>query len=538
MDTIYITGHRNPDTDAIVSAMSYAALKNALGDRNYQAARLGQVSDETQAVLDHFGMQAPKFINTARTQVQDLDFDTPPILSPAATISRAWQMMKKDEISVLPVANEDGTLFGMISAGDVASNDIVSVRNPYIKDVPIYNLLSVLEGRVLNEGGNMLDSISGEVTIALPVGRDNLLFSNKDSIIICGDQPDMIRRAVELNVNCVIVCQAEVSQELLEMETSTCIITTPLDAYRAVRLIHYALPISGICNCGDLVYFHLTDYIDDVRNKILESRFRAYPILDEHEHVVGTLSRFHLLRPRRKRFILMDHNERAQSVPGLEQAEILEIVDHHRLADIETTTPIYVRNEPVGSTTTIVAGMYQEKGLMPTAKIAGLMAAAIVSDTVMFKSPTCTQRDIDVANRMARIGNVSLEELGQLIFTANSGENKSVEAMINTDYKEFHIAGHNLAVSQITSMDSDTLLKRKDEFLEAMLAIKNKKKFDTILLMITDVLLDGTQLLYVGDEKTICQAFGICNEDSHCVFLPNIMSRKKQIIPMLSSLWG
>lgn len=539
METIYITGHRNPDTDSIVSAMAYAALKNALGDRRYQAARLGQISDETQVVLDHFGVQPPPLLDNLRTQVQDLNFDTPPILAPAATISRAWDIMMSDENSkVLPVANEDGTLYGMISAGDVATNDMATIHDPYITGVPVYNLLSVLEGRILNKSGEMKDIISGEVTIALPTGRENLIFSKQDSIVVCGDQPDMIRRAMELNVNCVIVCQAEVEQELLDMKTESCIISTPFDAYRAVRLICNAMPIGGICRNDDLVSFHLEDYIDDVRNTVLESRFRAYPILDENERVVGTLSRFHLLRPRRKQVILVDHNERSQSVAGLEQAVILEIVDHHRLADIETKNPIYVRNEPVGSTATIVAGMYQEKGLMPSETMAGLMAAAIVSDTVMFKSPTCTQRDIDVANRMARIANVSLEELGQIIFAASCSDDKTVQAMLETDYKEFHIAGHNLAISQITCMDSDRLLKRKDEFLSAMREIRKSKRMDTVLLMITDVLLDGTQLLFVGDENNIAQAFGIRNPEENHAFLPKILSRKKQVVPTLSALWG
>lgn len=538
MDKVYITGHRNPDTDSIVSAMAYAALKNALGQRQYCAARLGQVSDETQAVLNKFDAQPPELINNVRTQVRDLDFDTPPTLSAAATISRAWQMMQADRISVLPVANEDGTLYGMLSAGDVANYDMLAVRNAVVEHVPVYNLLSVLEGRVLNEVGQMRDEISGEVTIALPAGRENLLFSSPESIVVCGDQPDMIRRALDLGVTCVIVCQAEVQQELLEAETDTCIISTPYDAYRAVHLICHALPIGRICKSHDLVCFHLDDYIDDVRNTVLESRFRAYPILDENEHVVGTLSRFHLLRPRRKQVILMDHNEKAQSVAGLEQADILEIVDHHRLADIETRNPIYVRNEPVGSSTTIVADMYQEKGLMPTAKMAGLMAAAIVSDTVMFKSPTCTQRDIDIANRMSRIANVSLEELGQTIFSAATGEDKSAESIIRTDYKEFHIGGHNLAVSQITCLDSDRLMARKEEFLATMETIRKKNGLDIVLLMITDVLVEGSYLLYSGDTETIRQAFNITGEEKNSVFLPKIMSRKKQIIPSLSALWG
>ena len=537
MDTVYITGHRNPDTDSIVSAMAYAALKNALGKREYKAARLGQISDETQIVLDRFGFRPPMLISDLRTQVRDLDYDTPPSLSAAATISRGWQTMQSEKISVLPVANEDGTLYGMLSAGDVAGYDMTSVRNPRMGDIPVYNLLSVLEGKILNEGGELKDVISGEVTIALPASRENLMFSSKDSIVVCGDQPDMIRRALEIGVNCVIVCQAEVSLELLEGETGTCVISTPIDAYQAVRLICHALPISHICNSRDLVCFHLDDYIDDVQDAVLESRFRAYPILDENERVVGMLSRYHLLRPRRKRVVLMDHNEKAQSVIGLDQTEILEIVDHHRLADIETKNPIHVRNEPVGSTTTIVAGMYQEKGLMPTAKMAGLMAAAIISDTVMFKSPTCTQRDMDVATRMARIANLSLEELGKAIFSATCGDDKTVEAMLHTDYKEFHIAGHNLAVSQITCMDSDRLMARKEEFLSAMETVHQQRGLNTVVLMITDVLLEGTWLLYVGDEDTIEQAFGLRGA-KNSAFLPKIMSRKKQVIPTLSALWG
>ena len=537
MDTIYITGHRNPDTDSIVAAMAYAALQNAMGSRQYQAARLGQISDETQIVLDRFGFQPPRLIENVRTQVRDLDYDTPPTLSPAAAISRAWETMQGGKLSILPVANEDGTLFGTLSAGDIASYDMTTVHNPRVDDIPVFNLISVLEGKLLHESAETPDMVSGEVTIALPASRENLLFSSPDSVVICGDQPDMVRRALDLQVNCVIVCQGEVAPEALEKAGKTCVISTPIDAYQALRLIFHALPIARICKDHDLVCFHLDDYIDDVQDAVLESRFRAYPILDEEEKVVGMLSRFHLLRPRHKRVVLVDHNEKSQSVVGLDQADILEIIDHHRLADIQTTNPIHVRNEAVGSTNTIIAEMYQEKGLMPTAKMAGLMAAAIVSDTVMFKSPTCTQRDIDIANRMARIASVKLEDLGQAIFSASCGDDKTAEAMLKTDYKEFHIAGHNLAVSQITTMDSARLLDRKGEFIKIMTAAQESQGLDTVVLMITDVLLEGTQLLFVGDEDTIRQAFGIKGEVS-CAFLPKIMSRKKQVIPMLSALWG
>ena len=239
MDTIYVTGHRNPDTDSIVSAMAYAALRNALGDREYRAARLGHVSDETQLVLDRFGFTAPTWIKTMRTQVRDLDYDTPPALSSAVTVSRAWSVLSSDSsIAAIPVSNEDGTLFGMLSSGDIAAYDMGSIVRPHVEEIPVFNLLSVLEGRILNEAGNLIDTITGDVCIALPQSCENLLFSDENSIVVCGHQPDMIRRALDLNVRCVILCQAELDEELRSLPTNTCIISTPFDAYRAVRLIY------------------------------------------------------------------------------------------------------------------------------------------------------------------------------------------------------------------------------------------------------------------------------------------------------------
>lgn len=389
----------------------------------------------------------------------------------------------------------------------------------------------------MNDAGNMIDTITGEVCIALPQTCENLLFSGKDSIVVCGHQPEMVRRALDIGVKCVIICQAELDDEIRKIETDTCIISTPFDAYRAVRMIYQSIPVSRICRTEGIECFHLDDYVDDVREGMLQSRYRCYPILDENERVVGTLSRYHLIRPRRKQVVLVDHNEAAQSVPGLEQAEILEIIDHHRLADIQTGNPIYFRNEPVGSTTTIIAGMYQEKGLMPSEKLAGIMAAAIVSDTVMFKSPTCTQRDRNMAERMARIANVSLDELGQQIFSASWSDDKTASEMLFADFKDFHIAGNTLGVGQITCVNSAHILERKDEFLVEMEKTMKAREYDIMLLMLTDVLLEGTQLIYLGDEETIRQAFSP-DAKNHVVFLPKVMSRKKQVIPALSAMWG
>ena len=537
MDPIYVTGHRNPDTDSIVAAMAYTALQNALGEREYEAACLGRVSDETQIVLNRFGFAPPKQIHSMYTQVRDLGFDCPPVLSAAVTVGRAWKELQgQKNISALPVANEDGTLYGMLSRENVASYNMDLVSSGYLEEVPLFNVLSVLEGRVLNDAGEGIDTISGEVTIALPQNRENLLFHRQDSIVLCGHQPDMIRRALVRNVNCLELCEAELSEELRSLPTSTCIIFTPFDAYRAARLIFQSTPIGRICRTTDLVCFHLDDRVDAVREQVLKFRDPCYPILDENEKVAGVLTRYHLLKPRRKRVVLVDHNEAAQSVPGQEEAEILAIIDHHRLADVQTANPVYFRNEPVGSTNTIIARMVQERGLIPSANLAGMMAAAILSDTVMFKSPTCTNRDVWAAERMARIARVSLEELGKEIFSVSAG-NKTEEEILFSDYKEFHIAGHSLAVAQITCMDSEDMLQRKDKFLEIMRATAKKKGFALMILMLTDVLLEGTQIIYVGDDDTVEQAFHVTPRDN-TAFLPDVMSRKKQVIPMLSALWG
>ena len=536
MNEIYVTGHRNPDTDSIAAAMSYAALRNALGDRRYIPVHLGHISDETERMLRHFGLSEPEAIRTVRTQVRDLDFDTPPCLSSSVTMDRAWNVMHEQRISAVPVVNDDGSLYGMLSAGDIATFSMETLVDTRVEDLPVFNLVSVLEGRIVNECSGIPTSISGNVVVAMPQASENLRFTGANNVVLVASQPDMIQRALDQKVSCLIICRADIDPDLENYEGDTCIISTPFAAGRACRLIYQAIPISRPCQRGEIVCFHLDDYIDDVREVVLKSRYRSYPVLDEKERVVGTLSRYHLLRPRRKQVVLVDHNEFAQSVPGLDQAEILEIIDHHRLADIQTGQPIYVRNEPVGSTNTIIAAMYQEHGVIPSGPMAGLMAAAILSDTVMFKSPTCTKRDISMAQRLARIANVKLDDLGKELFSSVSPD-KPVQELIASDFKEFHIAEQMLGVGQITCLDSLEIMTRKDELLKEMARLRDERHYDMVLLMLTDVLLEGTQLLYVGSDDAIRNAFSVEPKDN-TLFLPGVMSRKKQIIPMLTALWG
>ena len=534
MSEIYVTGHKNPDTDSIVAAIAYANLRNAVGDRAYKAVRIGSINDETRHILEYFDVPEPEFVKNMRTQVRDLDYDHPPVLTAGVTIDLAWRTLGENEIASMPILNDDGTLYGVLSAGDITTYDISSIYDSRIDGLPVFNLLSVIEGRVVNGLKNTRNTISGNVVLAIPSAFES--GHRKGDIIICGNQPEMVEEAVKCGASCVILCQSEIRSEWEEIE-EPCIISTPVDARTVSRTIFQAMPVSKICHTEEIVSFHLDDYLDDVREVLLKSRFRCYPILDENEQVVGTLSRFHLLKPRRKQVVLVDHNEAAQSVNGLEQVEIMEIIDHHRLADIQTTQPVSVRNEPVGSTNTILTSMYQELGVIPSPKIAGLMAAAIISDTVMFKSPTCTQKDIAMAERLARIANISLEELGKEIFAAGISADKSAEDLLKTDYKQFHISGQNLGVGQITCVDSKPLLERKDEFLAVMKKFRKEQDLDYVILMLTDVLLEGSHLIYLGNDDTIAQAFNVAPENNH-VFLPGVMSRKKQIIPMMTALWG
>ena len=534
----FVCGHRNPDTDSIVSAMAYATLCNTLGENDYIPARLGHLNDETSFLLKRFGFEPPTYITTVRTQVKDIDFDRPPRLGGSVPVSHAWEIMRENpNLSALPVTNEDGSLLGMITAGGIAESDMRAIEVPVLRDAPVYNVLSALEGHVLNRHDDVFDFISGEVVIALPTPSEPLRGVKEGFVVICGEQENVVEKALELKANCIILCQSSLAEKYHGFSSSTCIISTPYDAWRAARMLYQATPVSRIAKTDELVCFHEEDFLDDVREAVLQSRYRSYPVLDGNDKVIGTLSRFHLLRPRRKRIVLVDHNELGQSVPGLDQAELVAIIDHHRLADVQTGYPVFMRNEPVGSTTTIVATMYQEHGLMPSEKMAGLMAAAIISDTVMFKSPTTTNRDRRIAERLARIAGLDLEALGREVFSASNAD-KNAETLLKTDFKEFNIAEHKIGISQITTMDSDHMLLRADELLTEMEKLKKEKQYDMVLLMITDVLREGTELLFLGDKEIIRQAFNIGAIEGSRLFLKGVVSRKKQMVPALAQLWG
>ena len=537
MDSVFVIGHRNPDTDSVVSAMAYAALNNALGENNYIAARAGHLNTETSFLLQHFGFQPPIYLKSVRTQVADVDYDTPPSLGAGVPVSYAWNMLhnEQDSVSALPITEEDGRLFGLVTAGSIAESDMKSVSDPTVSSVPIYNLLSALEGHIINSEEDFFDEISGEVVIALPADGTEI---KSGSIVLCGNQKSIADQAIEAGASCLIFCGTSLGEQYRNRSCTTCLIVCPYDAYRAARLIFQSIPVGRIACTKDLKYFHLSDYIDDVRDTVIQSRFRSYPVLNEQDKVVGTLSRYHLIRPRKKKVVLVDHNETGQAVNGLDQAEIIAIIDHHRLADVQTGNPVFMRNEPVGSTTSIVASMYQEAGLMPSPALAGLMAAAIISDTVMFKSPTCKPHDKILAERLARHAGINCEELGKAMFSRGVSPDMPAEDLARTDMKEFHLGSHTLAISQITTVDSEHFLPRSVDFIHALDKIRSEKQYDIVLMMITNVLKEGTELFFSGDEEVIRNAFSVDEIHGRHVFLPGVLSRKLQIVPALSQLWG
>ena len=469
MDPVYVFGHKNPDTDSIVAAIAYASLRNALGDREYVACRLGVLSDETSRILQRFGFESPMRLHDVRTQVKDLSFDRPPILSDAVTVHKAWELMNESDLpsASLPIANEEGKLFGMLTSGDIAQYDLRFVEETLLQDVPLFNLLSCLDGQIWGDYGDVT-GLSGELCIAVP-GMPQAF--PEHGIVITGRDSAVLKAAYAAGATAVIVCGGQLQPEDMPDRGTTVIITTPYD------------------------------------------------------------------RPNRKKVVLVDHSETAQSVDGLGEAQILAIIDHHRLADVETVDPIYVRTEAVGASTTIIATMFQERGIMPGQKLAGLMAAGILSDTILFQSPTCTDRDKIMAERMARLAGLSLTELGKDIFSSTLPADADVKELLFTDFKQFQIAGHSLGIGQFTSTDCEQLVSRHDEVIAIMEEERNKRGYEMLLFMLTDVLKRSTRLLAVGDLNELGQVFNVKFKDNAAT-LPGVMSRKKQIVPTLSLIWG
>lgn len=536
---ILIIGHKNPDTDSICSAIAYSHLKNSIDKENkYIPTRIGSISSETSYVLKYFGVGQPELIADVKTQISDISIKNIPTVQPSISMKRAWETMKNSNITTLPVSGDGRKLDGIITVGDIAQsymdiydNDILSVAK-----TPYKNLLEVLEGEMIV--GNVEDCINnGRVLIGAMNPEVMESYIKPKDIVILGNRYETQLCCIEMDAQCLIVTGGlPVANSIKKLaETNNCaIIISPHDTYMVARLINQSMPISYFMKKANLTVFNIDDYIDEIREIMVKKRYRNFPVVDSANNFQGMVSRASLINLRRKQVILVDHNERSQAVEGLEEAEVLEIIDHHRIGDIETGGPVYFRNQPLGCTATILYNMYQENGVEIPRNIAGLLCAAILSDTLMFKSPTCTAMDRTAAEKLAQIAKIEMQEFAKDMFRAGSDlANKREKEIFYQDFKQFKVGNLSLGVGQINSMDRSELDEIRERMLQYMKKVNKEKKLDLVLFMLTDIAHESTELLFVGNHtELVARAFdGITHENS--IELPGVVSRKKQVIPPL-----
>ena len=540
-DTVYITGHKNPDSDSICAALAYAEYKNKTGSDHYVPVRLGEINRETYFILAYFGVEPPEYIEDVRLQISDLNIDKIAPISSEITLKMAWNIMRMNNVKSIPVVDENETLNGIVSVSNVTESYMDVWDNMILgkSKVTVNNLLDTLTGQLLHLNKDR-KHFYGKI-YALSASPDEVSKTLEEGdIVITGNRRDSLEGAVERKVSLIIITgSGDMDEDLLERakENRVTVINTPYDTYTTSRLISQSVPVNYVMTKENIMYFSSDDYIGDIRNTMAETRFRSYPVVSEENKVVGTISRFHLISGKKKKVILVDHNEKGQSVKGLNEAEILEIIDHHRVADVATSTPIFFRNEPVGSTSTIVANIFFENGIRPSKKTAGLLAAAIISDTLLFKSPTSTNVDRLVLQRLAQIADIDVEEFALEMFKyGTSLAGKSPQEILKQDFKVFTYDNSKIGVSQVYTMDSDTIDELKDTIIETMEEMTEHEGFGLQLLIVTDIYKEGSELIAVGKQKDVInKAFDVQMKENS-VYIPGILSRKKQVIPPISSV--
>ena len=535
-EKIYVIGHKNPDTDSICSAIAYADLRQKVTGQVHEAKRAGHVNDETAYVLDRFGVEAPKLLTDVRLQVRDLDIHEMPGLKPNASIRDTWERMRQEQAKTLPIVKDD-ELVGVVSTGDIAKSymDVYDSEILSKARTQYRNIVKTLDGTMItgNEHGYFMRG-----KVAIGASSPNLMeeFIEKDDLVILGDLEEAQACAVNIDASCMVICKdAEVSPKLIQKakEQSIVIIQTPYDTFTTARLINQSIPVKFYMTSGPLTMFRMNDYVDDIKDIMAKKRFRDFPILDRHGRFKGFISRRRFLGASKKKVILVDHNERSQAVDGIEEAEIIEIIDHHRLGDIETVSPITFRNQPVGCTATIINQMYEENEIEVPREIAGLLCGAIISDTLLFRSPTCTPLDERTAKKLAKISDIDLEQMAQEMFNAGSNlKGKSAEDICFQDFKQFTVNDTIFGVGQITSMSKEELAAIRDMMTEHLPKVLEAHNLNMIYFMLTDILAESTELLCVGTgaRGIALSAFDL-PDNAKSLILKGVVSRKKQLIP-------
>lgn len=542
-----VIGHRNPDTDSICSAICYANLKQAVTGEEYMPARAGHVNGETQFVLDYFGAEEPQLVEDVRTQVRDIEIRKTKGVADNISLKRAWNIMQENNVVTIPSVREDGTLEGLITVGDITKtymniydSSILSKANTQYS-----NIIETLEAElIIGSAEAYFDQ--GKVLIAAANPDLMEFYIEPHDLVILGNRYESQLCAIEMGADCIIVCEGaavSVTIKKIAQERGCTIIATTYDTYTAARLINQSMPISYFMTREHLITFNSDDYIDEIREVMASKRHRDFPILDKDGRYLGMISRRNLLGAKGKQVILVDHNEKNQAVAGIENAEILEIIDHHRLGTIQTMSPVFFRNQPLGCTATIIYQMYQEAGIKVEPKIAGLLCSAIVSDTLLFRSPTCTPVDEMAARALADIAGIDIEKYAMEMFSAGSNlKDKSDEEIFYQDFKRFTSGKVTIGVGQITSLNGgelDKLKGRMEAFMEK--ALENNG-LDMIFFMLTNILTETTELICEGQGalqlagKAFHQDIELLEEEGlkePVLRLPGVVSRKKQLIPEL-----
>ncbi|MDR3271446.1 MAG: putative manganese-dependent inorganic diphosphatase [Peptococcaceae bacterium] len=532
---IYVLGHKNPDTDSICAAISYAELKKRRGF-NAVAGRLGELNRETAFVLNYFGVAAPELVETVKKQVSDLSIDVTPSISPEIPVKTTWTIMKNSNVKSLPVVDENEKLVGVVTLSNITEKymDVLDNRIIAASKTTLQNIAETIHAEIIS-GSSEDFHTTGQVMILAADPQQMADFVEKGDIIISGNRQESVIPAIEIGANCVILtCCHEADQSIIDRaEEFDCILmTTEADTFTTARLINQSIPIGYVMSTENIVKFDMDDFVDEVRETMMKTRFRSYPVVDGSNRVLGFISRYHVISQHKKQVILVDHNEMSQTAPGIEEAEILEIIDHHRLGDLQTNSPMLFNNEPVGSTCTIIANMYFNSGIRPPAKIAGLMCSAILSDTLRFQSPTCTYLDRITAEKLAEIADIQIDAYAMSMFKAGSSlKGRSPRDILNEDFKVFELHRGKIGISQVYTIDMESIIEIEEPMIQEMLAYCTDGQFDLLLLLVTDVLNQGSELFFAGEMKEVIgRAFNV-QPLEYRVFLPGVVSRKKQVLP-------
>ena len=535
---VYVVGHKNPDTDSICSSLAYASLKNQLSDGKYRyvAMRAGMLNEETQYVLHRFGVSEPKLLGDVHLRVIDVDVNRTPGIDSHTSIKEAWAMLKEQNAYTLPVAKE-GKLEGVLTTGDIAMS-YMDVYDSHILSnakTQYKNIVHTLDGEVVT-GNPHAYFVKGKVTVAASSPEMMESYIEKDDLVILGNRYESQLCAIELDASCLVVCQgAPVSKTIKKMaeERDIVIITTPHDTFTVSRLINQSIPVRHFMNKDGLTIFKTTDYVEDIKDIMAKKRTRDFPVLDKEGNYYGLISSRRLVDADKRCVILVDHNERTQAVEGIDEAEILEIIDHHRLGSLETVGPVYFRNQPVGCTATIIYDIYKENQIVPDKVTASLLCSAIISDTLLFRSPTVTWLDRAAAEELAKIAGIDMEELAQHMFQAGSNlKGKSAEEICFQDFKYFTIGDIKFDIGQVNSMSVEELQDIKKQVLPHLASVANSQRLDMVFFMLTNIVEESTELLCYGKgaKEQVITAFDL-QPDTEGIHLAGVVSRKKQLVP-------